>query len=200
MPDYDLEEYKHINNAIFDMDKRILQVFGVTIIVVASLIAAVGKVFFEQYLQNSGNIKILSCSLAYLSFLPYLILIPSFYLIIGIRVDMMRLGSYRLIFFEKKAKRSGWESRLKKLRTYSLPESLDSIPLTYWALFLGAAILFIFAVLKASGCWLNYFLLIIPTIATGFAHYKWKRAISVDLNQFIEKWDSILRAENDNTT
>lgn len=199
MSDYDLEEYKHINDAIFDMDKRILQVFGVTIIVVASLIAAIGKIFFEHYLSNSENIQSFSCYLAYLSFLPYLILIPSFYLIIGIKVDMMRLGSYRLIFFEEKAKRTGWESRLKKLRNYSLPESLDSIPLTYWALFLGSAILFVFAVLKAYGYWLNYLVLLIPAATIGIAHYKWKRVITVDLNQFIEKWNLILRTENDNT-
>jgi hypothetical protein len=133
---YQVEEYKHIYTAIIEGEKQILQIFGGTIVVAVSLLSAVTGLI----LGRAGSQ--VTTMLAYAALAPNLLVIPSFYLLLSQRIALMRMGSYRRVFFEEQNEIRGWETRLGRFRNLKNTESNDPISYSFWAVFCASAVLF----------------------------------------------------------
>ncbi len=183
---YQLEDYKQIWNAIIDVDKRILQVFGSTIVIAVSLLSAVAGLVLGKGAGDGMSIVF-----AYLGLAPSLILIPSFNLMLSQRIDIMRLGAYRRVFYEEQYAREGWEVHLYKFRNLEQKESNDPIPWSFWAIFAASAALFSYGLIKTCASLWHLSFLVIPTIFLGTTHYKWSRVISKILPKYVELWRKV---------
>jgi hypothetical protein len=105
-----LAEYKHISDAIIeiDIDGRIVQVFTGSMTVGVALLSAVAGFAFGKHDQ----IPVLLA--AYGALGPDIVVIPAFYLLLSFRRDIVRLGSYRRVFLEEHNEIEGWETRLER--------------------------------------------------------------------------------------
>ena len=182
---YILEEYKHIADAILDIDRRILQVFAVSIAVGVSLLSAVAG------LALGGQQDQITVVLAYAALAPDFLVIPAFYLTLSFRIEIMRLGSYRRVFFEERNEIEGWETRLAKFRKLETREANDSVPYTYWAVFLASAILFGYGVIQAQASLPHLFSLAIPFSLLLCANYKWTCVVSKELPRHLSLWRKV---------
>src|SRR6266511_2477461 len=153
---YSLEEYKYIAEAILEIDKRILQVFAVATAVSISLLSAVASLILGK---QQGQITVV---LAYAALAPDILVVPAFYLMLSQRLDMIRLGSYRQIFFEERNEIEGWETQLEKFRKLEKTEANDPIPYTYWTLFLASVALFVYGIIEVRASLCHLFILGLP--------------------------------------
>lgn len=186
---YNLEEYKHISSAILEIDKRILQVFAVTIAVAVSLLSAVaGLVLGKQH----GPVTVV---LAYTALAPGVLVIAAFYLMLSQRLDMMRLGSYRRILFEERNQIEGWETQLEKFRKLEKIEANDPIPYTYWAVLLASGILFTYGIVEAEGSLYHSFMLVPLLLLLGRAHYRWMRVVPTELSRYFDLWRKVIASK-----
>jgi hypothetical protein len=79
-----LQEYKHISDAIIDIDRRMVQVFTGSITIEVTLLSAVAGLAFGK---EQDQITIL---LAYVALAPDILVIPAFYLLVAFRLDIIR--------------------------------------------------------------------------------------------------------------
>lgn len=188
--EYILQEYKHISDAILDIDRRIVQVFtGSMTVGVALLSAVAGLAFGKQQDQ-------ITVPLAYAALAPDFVVIPAFYLIRFYRVDIMRLGSYRRIFVEERNEIEGWETRLEKFRTLDKRgEANDPIPWSYWAVIVASAALFVYGIIAAHVCLAHAYILAVPVAFLLYAHRKWKRVIPKELPDHLRLWTEVRSSE-----
>lgn len=187
---HQLEEFKHIGSAILEIDKRILQILTASTAVAAVLLSAIGGFLFGR---GGRTVSVIH---AYAALAPNLLTVPAFYLILSQRIDMMRLGSYRLVFFEEKSKFEGWETRLqifRKLEKEESKESNDPVPWIFWGVFWVSALLFFYAVFRSGvTCWhWHLWWLAVPAVFIGWAHYKWRHVVCEDLRRHVELWRKV---------
>ena len=184
---HQLEEFKHIGNAILEVDKRILQILMASTAIGVTLLSAIGGFYFGKQGETISVIH------AYGALAPNLIIVPAFYLILAQRIDMMRLGSYRFVFFEEQNNFQGWETRLKKLREQQneKDESHDPLPWIFWTVFLASAALFCYAVSKSCAPFWHILALALPIAFILWAHIKWNRVVDVNLHEHIKLWRGV---------
>jgi hypothetical protein len=181
---YQVEEYKYIGTAITEIEKHILQIFGGTIVVAVPLLSAVAGLALGK---DGSQVTIM---LAYAALAPNILVIPSFYLLLSQRMNLIRLGSYRQVFLEEQNGIEGWETRLEKFRAQEGTESNDPIPYTFWAVFLVSAALFFYGISKSNASLRHLFVLTVPIIFIGWCHHRWRRVVPKELPRYLALWRS----------
>lgn len=137
-----LEEYKALFQLTITIEDRILKLFSGTVaLVVTFLVTVCGFLFKSENIETDVR-------LAYLAFGPYLVLIPSFLLLIDLRKDMARIAAYLKVFYEEKVGSPTWLTALTAYKKEPFGDSLDSVPLTYLACAVACCSLFTYALLK----------------------------------------------------
>ena len=185
--DHTAEEYKHISSAIIDIHNRVLQVFGIAVTVSVSLLSVVAGLALGK---EGTPITVI---LAYAALGPDFLLIPAFYLMVSQRADIMRLGSYRRIFFEEHCGIEGWETQLERFRKREKAEPNDPIPYTIWAIFLASAALFGYGVVQDKASLFHLLVLFVPLILIVRAHYRWGKVVAKELPRYLELWREVSR-------
>ncbi|MBI5843750.1 MAG: hypothetical protein HZB23_03670 [Deltaproteobacteria bacterium] len=182
-----LEESKHIDNAIIEIDKHILQILIASMTVAVTLLSAIGGLAIGK---EGVNVSIIH---AYAALTPNLLIIPSFYLMLSQRIDMMRLGAYRRVFFEEQYKFDGWETRLGRLRIIEIKESNDPVPLIFWAIFFSSMSLFDYVILKCGAASFHLMVPLVPSLFIIYPHYQWRRVVTIDLPRYVELWREVAK-------
>lgn len=139
---------------------------------------------------GKGEAKV-NVILAYAALAPNLLVIPSFYLMLSQRRDMMRMGSYRRVFLEEQDRIEGWETRLEKFRVLVNKEANDPVPWIIWAVFAASAALFIFVVLESRASLYHLLVLLLPVAFITSPHCKWKRVVAVELPEHVKVWRKV---------
>lgn len=180
-----LEEFKHISSAILEIDKRILQILTASTAVAVALLSAIAGLALGK---EGVTVTVIH---AYAALAPNLLMIPSFHLMLSQRIDMMRLGSYRRVFFEEQDKLEGWETRLERFRALKKMESNDPVPYIVWTIFIASGALFIFGVFKSGAMLCHLLGLILPAVLIVWPHYKWSHVVSVELPRQVKLWRKV---------
>jgi hypothetical protein len=187
---HQVEEYKYIGTAITEVEKHILQIFGGTIVVAVPLLSAVaGLVLGKEGTQ-------VTIVLAYAALVPNILVIPSFYLLLSQRMNLIRLGSYRRVFLEEQNRIEGWETRLEKFRAREGSESNDPIPYTFWAVFLVSAALFFHGISKSSASLCHLSVLGVPIVFIAWCHHKWRGIVRKELPRYLALWRKEIGGES----
>lgn len=181
-----MEEFKIFTSAIFDIDKRVAQVFGFTMAAAVSLSTWTAKIILEP-------VQSVQLPLVYASLMPNLLLLPAFFYLIAQRRDLCGFAAYvRLL--ETRLGVSGFQTGLHpgegSLRTNKNRggESNDPIPYGFWALFLITAVIFLYGIQKSGGSLCQLTILLIPTGLLLYCHWTWKHIILNILPPLIEMW------------
>lgn len=180
-----LEEFKIFTGAIFDIDKRVAQVFGFTIAAAVSLFSWAAKLVIED---SSSPMP-----LAYLALVPNLILIPAFFYLVAQRRDLIGFGAY-LRLLERRLKVKGFQTGLgsgpRSIRSSRLRggEGNDPIPYTFWALFILSGLLFGYGILEREGGLSHLLVLIVPSALLGVCHRRWQSLIPKLLPALTRQW------------
>lgn len=181
-----MEEFKIFTSAIFDIDKRVAQVFGFTMAAAVSLSTWTAKIILEP--EQSVPL-----ALVYASLMPNLLLLPAYFYLIAQRRDLIGFAAYvRLL--ETRLGVSGFQTGLHpgegSLRTNKNRggESNDPIPYAFWALFLITALIFLYGIQKSGGSLCQLTILLIPIGLLSYCHWAWKRIIPDVLPELIEMW------------
>lgn len=180
-----LEEFKVFTGAIFDIDKRVGQVFGFTIAASVSLFSWIAKFVIED--QTSP------VPLAYVALVPNLIVLPAFFYLLAQRRDLIGFAAYLRLLERRlgvKGFQTGLGSEAGSLRVSKLRggESNDPIPYSFWAIFLISAALFAYGINQRSGGPHHLLALTVPCVLLGLCHWKWKCLIPQVLPELTRKW------------
>jgi hypothetical protein len=135
-----LAEYRHISDAIMDIDRRLLQVFAGTVTAAGALVALAAT-------RRGGS----PAATVILDVAPGFLVGAALNFQLGLRREIAKLGMYRKVFFEDGAVGGAtWERALGAFRKIDRsPEANDPVSLVYWVFVgLSAAL-----VLVRGSCW-----------------------------------------------
>jgi hypothetical protein len=185
---YEIEEYRHLAAVIVEVEKLMLQIFVGTFAFAVPLLSALTGWLLQR---SAGAISILGC---YAMLAPNLLVLPSFYLLLSQRTTLIRLGSYRRVFFEERNEIKGWETRLETFRKMVRTESNDPIAYTFWVVSLLSAVLFVYAIYKSCESPFNLLILFAPFTFLVWCHNKWICVVRREFPKYLEHWRAVLIA------
>lgn len=144
-----LAEYEALRDEILHNDRLIVEVFTFSVIASGALIGYATSLFGSAT-SNSLEYR------AYFSLAPLIIIIPCSYLLVSLRIQIIRLGSYIRAFIESKLIDLQYEGAVIKLAekeksSWLMRLSLTPISLAYTAIFII--------------CWLTVFFLYSPNMS-----------------------------------
>lgn len=188
------EEYIQVRNEIVSRERTITQLFAVALIASVSILSAVSTFFFKL---SPDEVAGVSSEYAYAFLGPLIVIIPILFVLVSHCRDIHRSGTYLHVFFEEANLGPLWETRLAKFREKNKGESLDAIPLTFWAISLFAVVFFFLALYKVSGfAWnLTWVLAVILVIAAlvvlGIGHALFSYASISIRDKYYKSWREI---------
>jgi len=145
-----IEEYKQIRDEIKAREQTIGQLFTVTVTASAAILSAVAAFIFRS---DANALAMLSPAYAYAFLGPHALIVPVLFLLASHRRDIHRSGTYLHVFYEETGAGPQWETLLAKYRSQRSGESLNPLPLTFWALWLLCIVGFVFALSRIAPLW-----------------------------------------------
>ena len=183
-----LAEHRVLMSHIESQFRLIIQVF------IASLIVSLGLLGYALQIAVSDPYVFLS---------PILIFMPCSYLLISLREEIFRWGTYIIVFIED-GKDLRYETALAKFREkYRLPESLTPIYWSYWLLLTISVFLFALHSWRAGPpClqyWIGWGLVILATgLILYLLHRRYSQIPEKKTKEFRDMWESIKKDLNNN--
>ncbi|MBW1835056.1 MAG: hypothetical protein JRG74_12150 [Deltaproteobacteria bacterium] len=182
-----LEELKLFTSAMFELDKRIIQVFGFTMTLSVTLLTWIGKILFEHTEESS-------LILLYATLTPNLFILPSFYYLIKVRFDIVTFASY-VHLLEKRLFAFGFQSGLnpkngiRSNKNRGGGESSDPIPFSFWAIFLCTSLTFSYELMNNNHNYLNFLAPACLGATLAWAHINWLKVYSRSLSPMFNAWE-----------
>jgi hypothetical protein len=182
--EFRLEEYKQVFALVVDVERRLLQVLGATVTVGVTFLTAT-----SGFLLLHSSRRPLSVAEAYFTLFPLILLIPSFSIVLGLRLDIARFAAYIVVFYEDGNPWPRWNSSLIRFRSPRLFESNDPVPYTYWLIAAGFLGLFFYALAQSASPVRTHIWIVFPIcIVLGHIHRIWRTALYEYYQLCIEEW------------
>lgn len=145
-----IEEYKQIRDEIKAREQTIGQLFTVTVTASAAILSAVAAFIFRS---DANALAMSSPAYAYAFLGPHALIVPVLFLLASHRRDIHRSGTYLHVFYEEAKAGPQWETLLTKYRSQRGGESLNPLPLTFWALWSLCTVGFVFTLSRIAPPW-----------------------------------------------
>jgi hypothetical protein len=193
-----IEEYKQIRDEIRAREQTIGQLFTVTVTASAAILSAVAAFVFRS---DANALAMSSPAYAYAFLGPHALIVPILFSLASHRRDIHRSGTYLHVFYEEAKAGPQWETLLAKYRSLRGGESLNPLPLTFWALWILCTVGFLFALSRIEPLWCSLQWLIASVVVLVslclllVAHRGFRQAATHVRDDYFSTWRQIQKSE-----
>ncbi len=195
-----IEEYKHLSDAILKLEGRINKIFLSFLAISFTVITFILKFLSTANELQQDQFLPLPLLLAWIVIISSFMVVLLFYYLIALRKEIAKIGMYRYVFFEDIIDH-GWERRLEKFRLNLSGETLDVIANPFSLILLIFATIQFFIVHRITTISIcEQWCLILLPIGCLLFHYfymkpRWNNIIKYNLITLKEQWKAIQKNE-----
>lgn len=191
-----LEEYKTLREELQVRVRGFIYVFAISLVVLVPFISGIIIYWMESMAVMKADPSLLY---AYILLSPLFILIPCAYLLVSLRKDIFRCGTYIQVFLESDSE-FRWESALSEFRQTYSEETLEPAFWVYWAFLAICSGLFGYTLYLLSQSFWHLVVALLLTLFLAKAHFDYKRVLTKTSEAFRNRWGEIKEAMDERGT